>query len=74
MIKATMSNGGILLGLSSENLKRLQEGMPIMIEAGNGWPMPVLICYGDTEEDLLEALAPIIDPSTKITGDPPNAH
>lgn len=41
-------------GLSSENLRRLREKMPILVDLGElGVPgTAVLICWGETEDDI----------------------
>lgn len=58
MIKATLKNGGLLFGLSKENIHRLMNGEPIQfnlkkmgLEDRN-----VIIMYGETEEKMYEEL------------------
>lgn len=48
----------MILGLSEENIKRLQAGMPIKFKADEiGIPnVDVVICAGKTEQELYEQL------------------
>jgi hypothetical protein len=48
----------MIVGLSDENLKRLQEGQPILTEMDHvGFPqLDLVIMHGKTEDDLREDL------------------
>jgi hypothetical protein len=70
MVKFTFQgkNGPVLgLGLSEENIRRLKDGQPILIE---GAPVKlnhdIFIMYGKTEQSIAIALSPYIDPNTVI--------
>jgi len=58
MIKAKLGNGGILLGLSNENIKRLKRGMPIKINLSELGlePRELYIVHGKTEKDIMKDL------------------
>jgi hypothetical protein len=61
----------LVLGLSVENLRRLQDGMPIdLSRATHGLAIPaglkIVIFAGETEADMRQALAPLIGPSTVL--------
>lgn len=58
MIKAKLTNGDLVFGLSKENITRLQKGQPILfnlkemgLEDRN-----VIICFGETENDIFHEL------------------
>lgn len=61
MIKAKGTKKGkeiLLLGLSDMNVKKLQQGLPIVIERAEiDLPFDIIIFYGKTEEDMIEILA-----------------
>ncbi len=63
MIKAHLNNGDLLFGLSKMNIKKLQEGMPIIIEGKDMGidDIKIIIMYGETEEDIYEELMPLIE-------------
>lgn len=68
MIKFT-SNNLIGLGLTSENIKRLKQGQPILIKGSEiGKNENILICYGDHESDVIKFLEDnnFVDKNTKI--------
>jgi len=57
MIKAKLSNGTLILGLSALNVQKLKEGMPIVFDATElGYAGDICICYGATEEDIARDL------------------
>ena len=67
----------LLIGLSKENIARLQEGKPIQIQRsthGDGVPdgWTIAIMYGETELAMHDALkgAGVLRPDTKINIDP----
>ncbi len=68
MIKARMNNGDLILGLSSENLKRLKKGQPIKFSMAPilGVSDDLYIMHGETESDILDVFAPSITPETKL--------
>jgi hypothetical protein len=59
MIKARLSDTGLLIGLSAENLKRLQLGQPIKFDlSAVGLPAgPCILLFGETEEAIAKDLA-----------------
>jgi hypothetical protein len=80
MIIARGEKGGhqmIMLGLSEENVRRLQGGKPIDIKReshGDGVPegWEIVIFVGETEQSMKKELESLgaIGPETKITVDP----
>ncbi len=57
MIKARLSDGTLILGLSAENLKRLQQGKPILFDGHQlGYPGKIAIVYGETEDAIAKDL------------------
>ncbi len=58
MLRARLSNGDFLFGLDAENVKRLTEGQPIVIDlASMGGQNRVLIMYGKTLDAIKMELA-----------------
>jgi len=57
MIKAKLSDGTLILGLSALNIAKLKEGMPILFD---GRPVGlvgyVAILYGETEDDIMREI------------------
>ena len=72
MIKAVAdTNKGrlIILGLSKENIRRLQKDRPIDIDLSElGLSGHIFIFAGDTEESMTRQLAELIGPETKVSG------
>ena len=71
MIKATGTNPKnglpvLFVGLSNENVRRLQAGEPIMFETlPMGLPaMEVVILHGPTEEQIEASMQPMMRPTT----------
>lgn len=60
MIKARLSNGGLILGITKENVERLQQGKPIKVEHAEIGTTSgdIFIVYGDTAQDLMDQLKP----------------
>lgn len=61
MIRAKGKNGTrdlMILGLSAENVKRLQEGKPVLKAMDDvGFPeLDLLVLHGETEDDIREDL------------------
>lgn len=57
MIKAKLSNGTLILGLTAENVMRMKEGKPIKFDGRPfGYPGTIGICYGETEEAIVQDL------------------
>ena len=53
MIRARLTNGDLLFGLDAENVRRLVAGEPIMADCAQmGYPMRVLLTYGETMADI----------------------
>ena len=59
MIKARLSDTGLLIGLSKVNVERLQAGQPILFDlSAVGLPAgKCVILYGETEETIAKQLA-----------------
>lgn len=53
MMRARMTNGTFLFGIDAENIKRLKDGKPLVIDLTllGGHDM-LLITYGDTMADI----------------------
>lgn len=63
MIKATLTNGDLVFGLSKENLIRLEKGEPIVFnlkEMGLE-DRRVMITFGETEDSLYKDMMEFID-------------
>jgi hypothetical protein len=57
VVKAKMTDGSMLLGLSKMNIERLMEGKPIKFEGKDvGHPGDIIIMYGETEEKIVEEI------------------
>ena len=58
----------VVLGLSEGNLMRLREKKPIVIHGEEiGWGKhDIIICWGETEEKLVEELGSMIGPETNV--------
>lgn len=68
VFKINGNNGEILgLGLTKENIQKLREGLPILVDKSR-YPVPqdIIITYGDTIEDILDDMQSFIDPDTII--------
>lgn len=72
---AVTPDGGALLvlGLEGENMRLLQDGKPLIVppeqatEYLQGRPLKgLLICYGETEADLVAELGPLVGETTRI--------
>ena len=70
MIKAKLTNGDLLFGISAENVNRLKKGEPIMFNLKDMGleDRKVLIMYGETEQDIMAELIneDHVDTTTKI--------
>jgi len=68
MIKAVTTNGDIVLGLTDENIERLQKDEPISfnLQELTGSDRNVIIFHGKNEQDLLKTMKPAIKEETKI--------
>ncbi len=69
MIKAKLSNGDLVIGITKENVDRLQKGMPIAFNLKDMGleERCVIITYGETEEKLYTGMMDHIDlDKTKI--------
>jgi hypothetical protein len=57
MIRARLSNGCFLMGVDAENVKRLTNGMPLVIDLiPLGGVDKVMILYGETAHDIMAQL------------------
>lgn len=72
---AVMQEGSALLviGLEGENVRRLTNGEALMLRPNDvaeylqGRPLKgLLICYGETEADLVAELGPLVGETTRI--------
>lgn len=63
MIKAKCNDGTLIFGLSKENVDRLKQGKPILINLKDIGleDRQVIIMYGETEEKMYEDLVDLID-------------
>ena len=58
-------------GITEENVKRLKSGMPILVNLQEmGINADILICYGETELELIKTLKPYISDKTVIKNKP----
>ena len=66
-----ISDNLIGIGLTSENIRQLKQGDPIIVEGSTiGKSHDIFIFYGKNERDLIKTLKDefIIDENTKIKG------
>lgn len=57
MLRARLGNGLFILGLESENIRRLKAGEPIVVSLAQiGGTDDVMIMYGDTLQDIIDEL------------------
>lgn len=72
---ASTSDGHIVgLGLSEENIRRLQQGHPIIVRLREMLPdsrVEILIFAGTTEAEMTKMVGGLIGPETKVQGIPP---
>lgn len=60
----------IILGLSAENIRRLQDDQPIRVDLSEmGLTGQVVIFAGETEEAMTKTMMPLIGPKTRISRD-----
>jgi hypothetical protein len=63
-----------VLGITRANVERLLLGHPINVSAEShiGFPLQrtIVICYGETEQVIGEAMAELVGPDTKIVVQP----
>lgn len=61
-------DGKVLLGLgiSEANVRKLKEGMPILIDDPDFFEGTILLMYGKTEKDMAREMLPFIVPGTII--------
>lgn len=76
MVAITEDNGRLILGLTTENLRRLCQGKPILVARkthGEAVPagLEIVIIYGDDERTLLSQLraAGLVTPETEVRVD-----
>lgn len=74
MIRAQAGNH-FLFGITKENVTRLMHGEPIGIKLDehglHGPPISIVICYGETEEQLALDLQEFIGPTTRVVDNRP---
>ena len=57
MLRARLTNGNFLLGIDAENVRRMREGKPIVVDlTPMGGTDQILIMYGDTQADIAREL------------------
>jgi hypothetical protein len=57
MIRARLTNGAFILGLTRENIERLQLGKPIIVSLAQlGGTDDVCIMFGETQQDIMREL------------------
>lgn len=57
MIRATLSDGRFLFGIDAENVKRLRQGMPLVLDLTLlGGTDKVMVMYGETMADIVKEL------------------
>ena len=57
MLKLKTKDNKILLGIDSENVKRLKQGKPIRVKGSEiGIENDIYIAYGETIQDILNEL------------------
>ena len=63
MIKAKLNNGDLVFGLSAENVKRLTNGEPIVVNLKDVGleERRIMITYGETEDKIYEHMIEYID-------------
>ncbi len=71
MIKAGMTKGDgtkiALLGITQDNVDRLQEGKPINVSLEPyGMKGEIIICYGKDTKTLTDQLRPMFGPDTEF--------
>lgn len=68
MIKAKTTDGDLIFGLSAENIKRLQKGMPIKINLKDLGleDRTIVILYGESEQSIAKDLSQFFTPKTII--------
>lgn len=73
MIKAKISDGSVLLGLSDENLRRLKDGSPIVLDLAeiDMPPLKITNMAGATPESILSMLRKtgMVTPATRMLGE-----
>ena len=57
MIRARLSNGDFLFGIDAENVRRLQQGMPLVVDLKElGGSDRFMVMYGETLQDIKSEL------------------
>ena len=58
MIRAKLANGDFLFGIDAENVRRLKEGKPIVVDMSEiGGHDKFILMYGDTMQDIVDELS-----------------
>lgn len=68
MIKAKLTDGTLIFGLSKLNVEKLQQGMPILINLKDMEleDRKIVILYGETEDQIMINLPFNVGPDTKM--------
>jgi hypothetical protein len=54
------------MGISEANVRKLKEGMPILIEEPKFFNGTIMLMYGRTEMDIVEEIKPILVSNIKM--------
>ncbi len=77
MIRAKLSNGDLLFGIDAENVRRLVDDNPLMVDLHQmGYPFRIIITYGDTLAEVqarLERIGGPLPPATPFMPGPGEA-
>jgi len=68
MIKAILTSGDLIFGLSKVNIEKLQQGLPILINLKDMGleDRKIVIIYGETEDEIFKDLPFNVGPNTKM--------
>ncbi len=69
MIKFKGENNGKVflgIGISEANVRKLKEGMPILINEPTFFDCEILLMYGKTEKDMASEIHPYMSPGFKL--------
>lgn len=54
------------LGITEANVRKLKEGMPILIDEPNFFNGTIILMYGKTEKDIAREIQPHMSPGFKL--------
>ncbi len=68
MIAGKFTNGLIFVGLSTDDVRTLMEGGPVVVDGRKlGIPFDVFVAHEATDQELMDALAKHADPGTVVS-------